>query len=69
MPEHPRSLPALSGSRQTFEVEVKSVTTGEMWMVIVEASDPPSALAKVLRRKRFAEWLCSERPFRFVVRA
>jgi hypothetical protein len=52
---------------QKFEVAAICVSTGEEWRVWVDASDPPTALAKVLRRKLWAEWLCSEATFTFRV--
>jgi hypothetical protein len=53
---------------QRFWVDMTNEATGEAWGVSVRACDPPGALQKVLRRRLFAEALCSEQPHSFVVR-
>ena len=52
---------------QKFYVDMHNEATGETRGITVEAADPPAALQKLLRRRRFAEALCSEQPYRFVV--
>lgn len=53
---------------QRFDVTVTNTDTGESWEVSVTSEDPARALAKVLRRHIFAEFLLSEQRFRFVVK-
>jgi hypothetical protein len=52
---------------QPFDVHMRNEVTGESWSVVVDAVDPPGAVQKVARRRRFAEALCSEQPHTFVV--
>jgi hypothetical protein len=52
---------------QRFYVLGHNIDTGEKWEVSVSAQSPERALATVLRRRMWAEWLLSEQPFRFVV--
>lgn len=62
------SVRAMPARRQTFDVEMHNDATGETWSVRVDAYNPAGALARVLRRKLWAEALLSEQPHRFVVR-
>lgn len=57
----------MTTTRQRFYVWTENEDTGERREVHVQATDPAAALATVLRRRMWAEWLLSEHSFRFVV--
>jgi hypothetical protein len=78
--DEPESMPRfIEGLRESIAmhskptrwyVDGRKVETGESWGVTVSAPDESAALAKVLRRRLWAEWILQgdERTFAFTVR-
>lgn len=61
-------MPASQSTSQPFDVSLlflnDSLGWTECWQAVVDAEDPPAAIAKFMRRKMVAERLASELPFR-----